>query len=56
MDDSQWKKFLVVNILTMIVGFQGLAIKTPLAIYIQYADKWKINIFVTYVDIYHTFS
>ena len=50
------EKFLVVNILTMVVGFQGLDIKTPLAVYIHYADKWKINIFVTYVYIYHTFS
>ena len=58
MHESQWKKFLVVNILTMIVGFQGLVIKTPQAIYIQYADKWIINIFVIHLSvyIYHTFS
>ena len=31
--------FLVVNILTMILGYQGLVIKTP--IYIQYADIKK---------------
>ena len=56
MHESQWKKFLVVNI--MIVGFQGLVIKTPQAIYIQYADKWIINIFVIHLSvyIYHTFS
>ena len=37
MHDSPWKKVLVVNIITMIIGFQGLDNKTPLAIYIQYA-------------------
>ena len=43
MHDTPWKKVLVVNILTMIVGFQGPVIKTPLTIYIQYADIRKNN-------------
>ena len=42
MHDSPWKKDLVVNILTMIVDFQGHVIKTPLC-YIHSICRYMEN-------------
>ena len=52
MHDSPWKKVLVVNIITMIIGLQGLDNKIPLAIYIQYAITRKkvLDMYCQYIQ------